>query len=324
MNKQIVNNTMQVAQAIEAAQNIVLTTHLHHDGDGIGSMLALYHVLIAKHKTVRMILNEPLSEQFGFLEAYVAIENCHGQTIDCDLLIVLDTDCSDIDRCGIKGTKLNYGQLCCIDHHASNRCVTSLCIVDTTVAATGELLYDLFGIASIPVNKVIAECLFVAISTDCGSFRYANTTAKTLRIAAALLDKGVRPETSSEAIGAKSFVNTIILSKILNTLEKFDGNIVSLTINNELLKTLDDDSDNYVDYARKVIGCEAAVLFKEVEPRLIKLSLRFKYKDASQFAQRYGGGGHPRAAGFSIAGELSEIKTKIIKKLKDYLQQADG
>jgi len=140
-----------------------------------------------------------------------------------------------------------------------------------------------------------------------------------MRIAAALLDNGVRPEISSEAIGSKSFANTIVLSKILSTLELFENGIVSLTINNKLLKTLDSDSDNYVDYARKVTGCNAAVLFKEVEPGVVKLSLRFKYANAAKFSEHYGGGGHARAAGFSVSGDLYEIKAKIIKELKDYL-----
>ena len=92
-----------------------------------------------------------------------------------------------------------------------------------------------------------------------------------------------------------------------------------MTIDNALLKALDSDSDNYVDYARKVTGCNAAVLFKEIQPGVIKLSLRFKYANAAKFSERYGGGGHARAAGFTIPGDLHEIKAKIIKELKDYL-----
>ncbi|MEI6285074.1 MAG: DHH family phosphoesterase [Bacillota bacterium] len=323
MNERLVNNARRAGCAINEATSFVLTTHLNHDADGIGSMLALYHVLIGLNKKVRMVLNEPFSENLTFLEGYEAIENCAGQSISCDLLIVLDIDCADLNRRGTKGSRIDYRQLFCIDHHASNRCASILCLVDTTVAATGELLYDLLGLASININKIVADCLFVAISTDCGSFRYSNTTSKTMRIAAALIDKGVRPEISNEAIESKSFANTIALSKILSSLEIFEEHIVVLTINNELLVSLDDDSDNYVDYARKVTGCNAAVLFKEVKPRLIKLSLRLKYSNAAKFSERYGGGGHARAAGFSITGDLYEIKAKIIEELKDYLRQTD-
>ena len=323
MNERLVNNARFAARAINEATSFVLTTHLNHDADGIGSMLALYHVLIGLNKKVRMILNEPFSENITFLEGYAAIENCTGQSINCDLLIVLDIDCADLNRRGTRGSIIDYENMFCIDHHASNRCASALCLIDTTAAATGELLYDLIGLAKISINKVIADCLFVAISTDCGSFRYSNTTSKTMRIAAALLDKGVRPEISNEAIESKSFSNTIALAKILSTLEIFEEHIVVLTINNDLLLSLDEDSDNYVDYARKVTGCNAAVLFKEVKPGVIKLSLRFKYASAVIFSERYGGGGHDRAAGFSISGDLDRVKMKIIEELKDYLRQVD-
>lgn len=324
MNRERQDAFKRVFRKLTEAKSIVLTTHLNHDGDGVGSMLALFHVLAAYGKPVRMLLNEKISEQFRCLEGTDLIENCTGQTLTCDLLIIIDTDESTPERLGIKGTLINYADCVCVDHHSSNNFSSQLCLLDTSAAATGELLFDLFAFAQIQINKKIADCLYMAISTDCGSFRYSNTTGKTMRVAAVLLDKGVRPELINRSLSVKSFKNTKALANVLGTLEEHAAGIVSATINNALYQALDKDTDNYVDYARRIAGCTAAVLFKEVEPDVVKVSLRFVTADAARFASYYGGGGHLRAAGFQIAGKLPTVKAKIIEELRDYLLQADG
>ena len=168
-----------------------------------------------------------------------------------------------------------------------------------------------------PIEHNIAECFYIAISTDCGSFRYANTTPKTMRAGAWLLEQGVRPNEISDKLDMKSRLTVEMLAKVLPSLTfEADGKIAYLTITNDLYNK-DANTDSFVNYPRYIDGVEVAIMFKAVEPKVTRVSMRSSNVDVAQVALCFGGGGHIRAAGCTIYAPVEEAREQLLAKLRE-------
>lgn len=322
MSIQFRKRILALARTIEAAHSIILTTHLGHDGDAIGSMLAVYHVLEKYGKQLRMVLNEPLSEQYAFLPGSDKIENLANAGIECDLLISFDCDCNS-DRSGVSNMSINAGTRICIDHHQSNVCKNPFCMLDVNASATAEFLLELLMKLGIKISSEVATCLYAAITTDTGNFRFSNTSAKTMRLCAALIEMGVDVAYVNEELSVRDFMSIQVLSEALATMKQELPNVVSLTLDKALCKKAGGKTDNFINYARYIKGCEAALLFKaSPDDAIVRVSLRFKNADAAAFAAFFGGGGHAKAAGFSVEGDLQSVRCVVLNKLSVFMQQA--
>ncbi len=298
----------QAAEIIKSSDNIIITAHINPDGDAIGSLLALAIYIKDCGKNVTCILDDDIPEKFNFMPNISLIQK-PSNIIKSDLLIVLDS--SDIERIG-KVAQMVQAPILNIDHHISNIKFADYLYLDADAAATGEIIFEILESQKCKFNKDIATCLYTAIATDCGFFRYANTSASTMRIAAKLIEAGVSPNMISEKIEKKSLENMRALIKALESLEFFLDNKVGVLSITEDILNICDNTEGFIDFPRVIDGVEIAILFKCVQDNLCRVSMRSKSVDVSSIAKIFNGGGHKRAAGCSILLPINEAKKLLI------------
>jgi phosphoesterase RecJ-like protein len=312
-----------VVEAIAAAQHVVLTTHVNADGDGIGSEVALVHLLRGLGKRVAVANPTALPDRYDFLFAGIETHDRTAEALTAlraaDLLLVLDI--SDLGRLGqladaIRGRPVTTA---CVDHHLSQGTLPDgPRLVDATASATGELIYDLAVVAGWPVGIEVAQALYVAMLTDTGGFRFGNTTPAILRRAASLLEVGIQPERVYEQVYATAPVGRIRLTaEVLDTLEvEPDLGLAWVSVPEGAIErhgVSADDLDGLVEFARSVQGTRLAMLFRRLANGRVKVSFRSVGDfDVAQFAHQFGGGGHAKASGASIAGSMDEVRAGVL------------
>jgi len=313
----------EIARAICQHQRIAVLSHVRPDGDALGSQLALALSLQKLGKDVRVWNEEGMLEKYSFVPRAELVTKPPAEPEDVDLAIALDTAIQN--RLGsaltaIRATKLWIN----IDHHLSNPRYGDLVHIDDSAPATGQILFDLITTQNLPIDRDIAENLYVAISTDTGSFQYPKTTARTLEIAAELvrvgLDVGVISRQLYENFPRRRIE---LLRELLRTM-RFDGNgrvasfKLSLQTANEL-GVIPEDNEGLIDHLRAIRGVIVAVFFEELPDDKIRVSMRSKDErvDVCAICLKFGGGGHTLAAGARIRGTLSEVEERVLKAVCD-------
>jgi bifunctional oligoribonuclease and PAP phosphatase NrnA len=321
-----------VAAALDGARRIVLTTHVNADGDGVGSEIALLHLLTALGKQVAIANPSPIPARYTFLREPVQALDRTGDAVramrEADLFLVLDI--ADVGRLGHLGAPLAQRGIvtACIDHHRSPGSLPpGPRLVDAEAAATGELVYDLAVTAGWPIAPPVAEALYVALLTDTGAFRFANTAPRVLRVAASLLEHGVRPERVYEQVYATAPIGRLRLTtEVLDTLVvEPEIGLSWLTVPAgaiERHETTADDLEGLVEMARSVQGTRLALLFRSLANGNIKVSFRSVGDvDVAAFARGFGGGGHARASGASLVGTLDEVQRTVLGAARTLLRE---
>jgi phosphoesterase RecJ-like protein len=321
----------EIAAAVHAARTIVLTTHVNADGDGVGSEIALVHLLSALGKQVGIANPTPIPDRYAFLLDAVRASDRTSDAVRviraADLFLVVDI--ADLGRLGHLGAPLRErgAVTACIDHHLSpGRLPPGPRLVDAEAAATGELVYDLAATAGWSLGPDAARALYVAILTDTGGFRFANTAPRTLRVAASLLEHGVHPERVYESVYATAPLGRLRLTaEVLETLiVEPEVGLSWLTVPAGAIErhgTTADDLDGLVEMARSVQGTRLALLFRPLASGSIKVSFRSVGDvDVAAFARGFGGGGHAKAAGASIAGTLDEVQRTVLAAARRLLR----
>lgn len=304
----------EIAALLLAQDKLVLCPHVSPDGDALGSTLALKMALEKAGKKVTVMVDDDVPKAFGFLpQIDCFVKPADGEVLEADLLVVLDA--SSLDRIGKVAQAVKAKAVANIDHHISNTQFADYLYLNTEAAATAEILCNLVEKLGIEPDKDLATCLYTGIYTDCGSFRYANTTPGTMRSAAKLLEYGARPNEISDALGTNTRANIEMLGKVLQTLAFYnDGKISTLEINSDLYDK-DVNTDNFISFARYIEGVDVAVLFKAVEPAVTRISMRSQDTDVAAIALSFGGGGHVRAAGCTVELPLEQAKAKVLEAI---------
>ena len=304
----------EIAALLLAQDKLVLCPHVSPDGDALGSTLALKMALEKAGKKVALMVDDDVPKAFGFLpQIDCFVKPADGEVLEADLLVVLDA--SSLDRIGKVAQAVKAKAVANIDHHISNTQFADYLYLNTEAAATAEILCNLVEKLGITPDKDLATCLYTGIYTDCGSFRYANTTPGTMRAAAKLLEYGARPNEISDALGTNTRANIEMLGKVLQTLAFYnDGKISTLEINSDLYDK-DVNTDNFISFARYIEGVDVAVLFKAVEPAVTRVSMRSQDTDVAAIALSFGGGGHVRAAGCTVELPLEQAKAKVLEAI---------
>jgi bifunctional oligoribonuclease and PAP phosphatase NrnA len=245
------------------------------------------------------------------------------EPMEFDIVLALDTAAKNRLGTGIKAVRA-CKTLVNIDHHASNPGYGDLNYIDVQAPATGQIIYQLLQDQKLPFFSEIADALFVAISTDTGSFRYQNTTARTFEIAGKLVDAGVDLATISNRIYESYPKRRILLLGQLLNEATFHANdriaTFSLTEATKSRLAIDPaDVDGLIDVIRSVDTVVVAIFFEELEDQRIRISVRSKDVriDANRICSTWGGGGHQLAAGARIRGTLEEVRTKVISYVSD-------
>lgn len=304
----------EIAALLLAQDKLVLCPHVSPDGDALGSTLALKMAMEKAGKKVTVMVDDDVPKAFGFLpQIDCFVKPAGGEVVEADLLVVLDA--SSLDRIGKVAQTVKAKAVANIDHHISNTQFADYLYLNTEAAATAEILCNLVEKLGITPDKDLATCLYTGIYTDCGSFRYANTTPGTMRAAAKLLEYGARPNEISDALGTNTRANIEMLGKVLQTLAFYnDGKISTLEINSDLYDK-DVNTDNFISFARYIEGVDVAVLFKAVEPAVTRVSMRSQDTDVAAIALSFGGGGHVRAAGCTVELPLEQAKAKVLEAI---------
>lgn len=318
------NDFDEISKALQKNNNFLITSHVNLDGDGIGSELAFYFIL-KKLKKKPIILNQDkLPKIYDFLPGSNKVHYLDDNCIDTksiDVGIVLD--CSNVKRIG-KTYEIfkNIKTIINIDHHKSNENFGSLNYVDSSVSSVGEIIYELIRSINIDLlDEDISTCLFAAIITDTGSFRYSNVSSKTFKIASDLTSFGIKPYLIANNIyNRKTYSGLKLLGEALTTLEMDDSKYVSwLTITRKMLnnaKANDEEIEGIIDLATTLDNTEISILFRETKDNKIKISFRSKGNfDVNKFAGKFKGGGHPNAAGCLCSGKMDKIKEIILSEL---------
>jgi phosphoesterase RecJ-like protein len=315
----------EIARAICQHQRIAVLSHVRPDGDALGSQIALGLSLQKLGKQVRVWNEEGMLEKYSFVARAELVTKPPADAEDVDLAIALDTAIQN--RLGTALTAIRSAKLWInIDHHLSNPRYGDLVHIDDSAPATGQILFDLMTSQKLPLDRDIAENLYVAISTDTGSFQYPKTTARTFEIAAALvrigLDVGVISRQLYENFPRR---RVELLRELLRTM-RFDGNgriasfKLSLQTANEL-GVIPEDNEGLIDHLRAIHGVIVAAFFEELPDGKIRVSMRSKDErvDVCAICQRFGGGGHTLAAGARIRGTLSEVEERVLKAVCDVI-----
>lgn len=296
--------------------NFVILTHRRPDGDTIGSAAALCRGLRQLGKTAFVLTNEQFTPRFGpFLDG-----------LTCDALpagaTVISADIASEGLLSFDAVRLQLMPVCAVDHHGSNSLACPK-LVEADKAACGEIVYAVLTELGVTVTKQIAECLYTAISTDTGCFKFSNTTANTHRTAAALIAAGADVYPINKLFfDTKSFARLRLEAKLTDTMEFYaDGAVGVCTMPKSLLAAFtvtEDDLDSISGFARSIEGVRIGIMIREVEDGLGKISLRTEAPyDASAICQRLGGGGHAAAAGASVPGGIEGAKAAILQALRD-------
>lgn len=312
-----------LAETLAGASRIAMTTHVNADGDGIGSEVALVHLLRALGKEAWIANPTPIPARYAFLLDGVRQQDRTAEATAAlraaDLFVVLDI--SDLGRLGnLAATIRSRGLVtACVDHHLSPGTLPEgPRLVDATAPATAELIYDLAHVAGWPLTSDAARAIYVGLLTDTGGFRYANTAPRTLRVAASLLEHGLHPERIYEQVYATAPVGRLRLTaEVLETLVTEPAIGLSwLTVPAGAIErhgVTADDLDGLVELARSVQGTRLALLFRTLANGKIKVSFRSVGDvDVAAFAHPFGGGGHAKASGASISGTLDEVQRIVL------------
>lgn len=313
----------EFVKQIQKSQHILILPHVMPDGDTIGSSIALYLALKELGKDVYILLDEEIPDSIKFLPC----ENIHkalDENFEIDAVVAVDS--SDLERLGKRRKYIDMAKVCFnIDHHITSTYFADYNLVNPKAAATSEIVYFVMKELGVCITKDMATCLYTALSTDTGSFKYDNTTAQTLEIASKLLACNIDlNKITTEVYQNKSLSKVKLLIEALNTLEFFfEGKVAILSVTKDMLEKTGSkvqDTSGLIETARDIEGVEVSVLLKELSDDQIKVGFRSKYDvDVSEISSTFHGGGHKKAAGCTLNGNIESAKEKIITKMKKYL-----
>ena len=301
--------------------NFLIVSHVHPDGDTISSSLAMANILKFFKKEFIIVNQDFIPNKFSYLPMFDLIQN----TVDIKTKysVVITVDVADFTRSGnIEQLLADNYRLLNIDHHPTNDYFGDFNLVLPEAAATAEIIFDLAAKMEVPFDEHLATCIYTGLLTDTGGFRYSNTTSKVMSIAAKMLDFKVNPGKIAEyTLETLTHDFLLLLKKTLDNLEVIENGKITLSVleNQDLRKTASNtDTEGLVNYTRNIEGVEVGILLKEIRKNEIKVSLRSKdYIDVGAIAKSFKGGGHSRAAGFTYIGNLKELKSELLAKIKE-------
>ena len=313
-----------ILEEIKKAEKIVILTHENPDGDAVGSSLALYNALKDFGKNPDVIIPE-YSRCFEFLPGAENIKK-ESDIEEYDLAISLDAATIKMLNGWAKYFE-NAKSKIVIDHHGTNTMYGDINFVNPDSPACAQVLIVLFQYFGIKITKEIGTCILTGIITDTGGFKYSGTNVETFEFVAELLNRGVNVSKIYRRVLETTTRTSFELRRIAETrLEFLYDNKVAFTYitlrDEEEVHSETGDHEGIVNIGKCIEGVEVSVFVRELKDNKgWKVSLRSnEYVNVSDVALLFGGGGHPRAAGCNIQGELHIVKDKILNEVKAYLK----
>ena len=316
----------QVVELIENKQKFGITTHIKPDGDGVGSSLGLCWLLRSLGKSAEVIVRGDIPLAYRSLPGAEEIRNIEKIDNDYDAVFVIE--CSDLQRPGIDGLDTQFTVN--IDHHATSEHFGTVNWIDSTASAVGEMIYNLVKAIGGRVTREIAECVYMALVTDTGSFHFSNTTDRTLKVASELIKAGARPAAISEVVYNNYPWSRIeLMRQVLATVKRDEsGKVASMRQTLKMREeagAVDGDNNGFVNIplaARDILAC---VYMREVGEQVYRVSLRSKGDiNVAKVAERWGGGGHRNAAGLRIEGDWDAKEGELVEAVREAVERAEA
>lgn len=313
------------------AERVMITSHENPDGDAIGSMLALGLGIEQTGKEVVYYNKDGVPETLRFLPHSERVVNSLD-AVEGTFDLVFAVDCTGTNRAGSEFEDFlktgRCGKVVIMDHHQTNNSSADFHLLDPHSSSTGIIVYSVLKRLPVEITRDIADNIYTTIIGDTGSFRYSNTNPDTFRVAAELVERGADPARISEALFENEPLRKLkLISLALPTLEvSGDNKLASVYVDKGMFDRSGarrEDTEGIVNIPRSIKGVEVAVFFREEagnDRSLWKVSFRSKGQvDVAKIAESFGGGGHYRAAGCSLAGDLGEVKKRIFESLRGVL-----
>lgn len=312
-----------VISRLLGANDILILCHKNPDGDTIGSGTALCLALQRLGKTASVLCSDPIPAMYS----YMPITLFDGSYTPA---FVVAVDVAGIQLFGDRNNIQDYAEHVdlCIDHHGSNSGFAVETLVEPEAAAAAELLTSLIPAMGVALTPDIAACLYTGLATDTGCFRFTNTTAATHRAAAALIDAGADVETLNERLfECRSHARITAERLALESLEfYYDDRCALICLTWDQIRAAGVDGAELEDLTslpRSIDGVEVGLTLRQQKDGSYKISVRTGHNtNACNIARRLGGGGHPRAAGCEISGNLDNAKHAILEEVKKELDRA--
>ena len=316
----------QVVELIENKSKFAITTHVRPDGDGIGSSLGLWWLLQSLDKNAEVIVFDDIPNSYKQLPGAENIRKVTEIDREYDAIFVME--CSDVKRPGIKNLDSQF--VVNIDHHATCEHFGDINWIDPTASAVGEMIYNLCKAIGGRITKEIAECVYMAIVTDTGSFHFPNTTDRTLKVASELVKVGVKPSTISEAVyNSYSWSRVALMQKVMATLKRDETEHIAIMRQTvEMVKdteAVDGDNNGFVNLPLVAKDIVASIYMREVRPNFYRVSLRSKGNiDVASVAEQFGGGGHKNAAGCRVEGNWNIRERELVEAVQNVLNASSN
>jgi len=333
-NDPITDDLRAVADAIRANGRFVLVTHENPDGDALGSMLGAAFGLRALGKEVVTYVSgkAPMPGEYHFLDL---TEIQRELPDDLEERVLLALDCANERRIGPDKTGLDRAKLVLdIDHHHDNSNFGAVNLIVDDASSTAEIVRDVLRVLDVPLTSEIAEALYVGLVTDTGRFQYSNTTPKSLRLAAELVEAGADVHGIFRHVyETVQFAKLKLLARALERAQLFEGGrlVVSYLLKDDFgdVGAEEPYSEGIIDSLRAVEGSEMVALIREPprnEGPARRISLRSSHDevDVSAIARKVGGGGHRQAAGFSSERPIGDIIDFIRREFALVTHRADS
>ncbi len=305
------------SEFLAGAARVLVTCHANPDGDAVGSLLGMARILeLVGVREVVAYCPDGIPDCYAFLAGADRVQSSLPAGASFDLTVTVDVadpallgpDVPPWDRCG---------SVVVLDHHLRFKTFGDLVCRDPRASATGVLLWRLWRQLGLAPDRALGECLWCALYTDTGGFRYSSTNSEALRMAAELVEWGVDPwHMAVEIFESNPPTRITLLAEVLSTLQLLaGGKVATITVTEEMLARAGLGHamlDTFINYPRSIRGVEVAIQFAERDGG-VKVSLRSKGRvDVSVLAERFGGGGHRNAAGCRLETDIETAKARVL------------
>lgn len=312
-----------VNDIIKSSKNILIISHVNPDGDALGSMCGLYGAILENYKKkVDMMSISKVPDVYSYLPYLSEVKDIEEFDKSREYDLVINVDVASLDRiCDGKILFEKAKHTINIDHHKTNIGYGEFNIINPEASSTGEVLFDCFNKMGWKLNLDIATCLYTAILTDTGSFRFDNTKPSSFEAAAKLVEIGVNPcDIYKKVYESDSKTLVMFQSHCISKAKFVDDDKIAYTLvyqkDMEKFSAGDDCMEGLTEKLRAIVTTRIAFVAKEMKSGATKISMRSKFADVAQICGIFGGGGHKFAAGCTIKAPVEVAAKKILEEIK--------
>ncbi len=311
----------QVASYLKEQDNFHIYLHAYPDGDTIGSGFALCYALRSLGKKANVLCVHPIPSSYFFItDSY--------KDMDFEPQTLVTTDVASLTLLGQLGEELEGKIDLAIDHHGTNGQFAKQTYVDASAASNAQIILELLDELGVELNGYLADCIYTGVSTDTGCFKHTNTDAACHLVAARLMEAGAQVDLINQYMfDTKSRSRIAIEKSILDSLEFFcDGAVAFITVTKKMREDAgiaDGELEGITSIPRSVEGVQIGCTLRETDSGTYKVSIRSRSGlNAAEICAKFGGGGHPCAAGCSFTCSLDEVKTALLTECEKTLEDA--